>query len=195
MFSTALRTGLRAQRRPLLVTRRMYASLDVNTDHIPFCERKVSDVLNLNDMASKIGSWTIDSEATVFDATKKMVDNRSGSLCVTNGGGKVIGIITERDYLTKVLHSGRRSKTTKVKEIATLGDELIIATPDEYLQECVDTMVYKNIRHLPVSEPDGTVVGMLDIQDIAKALADERVVTLHTLAELRIQHQMPIHDG
>jgi len=157
-------------------------------------DRKVKDIINVGEQARKIAGWTIPHDATVFEATRKMVEHRSGSLCVTNDDGCIEGIITERDYLTKVLHAGRTSKTTLVEEIATMKDMLVVASPDDFLQDCIDVMVARNIRHLPVAELSGTIVALLDTQDIAKALADERSVTIDTLDEIR-DVKMPIHDG
>jgi len=64
--------------------------------------------------------WTTDANATVFDATRKMVAENVGSLVVVRHG-KMVGIITERDYLRKVIHAGKASSTTQVSEIATMG--------------------------------------------------------------------------
>uniref|UniRef100_A0A7S2S3V2 CBS domain-containing protein n=1 Tax=Mucochytrium quahogii TaxID=96639 RepID=A0A7S2S3V2_9STRA len=160
----------------------------------PMTEKTVEEIINLDEQARKIAAWTIGHSETVFEATRKMVEHRTGSLCVTRDD-QIVGIVTERDYLTKVLHAGRTSKTTPVEEISTMGDKLVVATPQDNLQDCVDMMVQKQIRHLPVAESDGTVIGLLDIQDIAKTLADERQVTMQTLDEIRIASNMPIHDG
>ncbi|GBG28754.1 CBS domain-containing protein CBSCBSPB4 [Hondaea fermentalgiana] len=163
------------------------------TSSVDLNERRVSDVLNIADQARRIQGWTVSGDATVLEATRLMVERRTGALCVTEGD-QIVGIITERDYLTKVLHAGRTSDKTPVHEIATMGNHLIVATPDDVMQDCIDIMVMKNIRHLPIAEPDGTIVALLDIKDIAKALADERTITLHTLDEIRAE-KMPIHDG
>mmetsp|Transcript_18801 Transcript_18801/g.36849 ORF Transcript_18801/g.36849 Transcript_18801/m.36849 type:complete len:202 (-) Transcript_18801:210-815(-) len=160
---------------------------------IDLSERRVRDVINIGDQARKVQGWTIASKTTVYEATRQMVERRTGALCVTEAD-QIVGIITERDYLTKVLHAGRTSKETAVDEIATMGHQLIVARPDDVMQDCIDIMVMKNIRHLPIAEDDGSVVALLDIKDIAKALADERTVTLHTLDEIR-EEKMPIHDG
>lgn len=153
----------------------------------------VKDIINVPEMARKIGSWTVDENETVYNATKFMVERRTGCLCVTRDS-KVVGIVTERDYLTSVLHAGRRSETTLIKEIATMDEKLIVAKPVDYLQDCIDLMVHKGIRHLPIQE-EGEVVALLGMEDVAKALAEERTVTLHSLHELKTQIKMPVHDG
>jgi len=94
-----------------------------------------------------------------------------------------------------VLHTGRKAATTKVNEIATMDDKLIVAAPSDTIQDCVDVLVAKNIRHLPVADEDGDVIALLDIKDVAKSLVDEHQETLHTLHKFRLVSKMPIHDG
>mmetsp|Transcript_20833 Transcript_20833/g.25261 ORF Transcript_20833/g.25261 Transcript_20833/m.25261 type:complete len:198 (-) Transcript_20833:1214-1807(-) len=154
-------------------------------------ETKVRDILKVKDKWRHM--WTVDENETVFEATRKMVEYKTGSLCVTRDG-KVVGIVTERDYLRKVVHEGRTSADTKVGEISTLGNKLICASPDDTLQDCVDIMTIKDIRHIPVTENDGEVVGLLSIKDIARAFSQERDRVFRTLDDIR-DRQMPIHDG
>eukprot|EP00510_Aplanochytrium_minuta_P009771 CAMPEP_0184075630 /NCGR_PEP_ID=MMETSP0957-20130417/71234_1 /TAXON_ID=627963 /ORGANISM="Aplanochytrium sp, Strain PBS07" /LENGTH=160 /DNA_ID=CAMNT_0026378093 /DNA_START=168 /DNA_END=650 /DNA_ORIENTATION=+ len=154
-------------------------------------EITVQDILKVNDKWRHM--WTVDENETVFEATRQMVDFKLGSLCVTKSG-KVVGIVTERDYLRKVVHEGRTSMDTKVGEISTMGNKLICASPTDSLQDCVDIMAIKDIRHLPVSQSDGEVVGLLSIKDIARAFSNERSTVLSTLEEIR-ESRMPIHDG
>jgi CBS domain-containing protein len=151
----------------------------------------VADLINIAEMERRFTSWTIDEDETVFEATRLMVERRTGCLCVTRAG-EVVGIVTERDYLTKVLHAGRTSKSTKVKDIATMGDDLIVGDANESLQDALDVIVHRNVRHLPICR-DGRIVALLGVEDLARKLADERVVKLRSLADLRMT--MPIHDG
>ena len=151
----------------------------------------VADLINIGEMERRFTSWTIDEEDTVFEATRLMVERRTGCLCVTRAG-EVVGIVTERDYLTKVLHAGRTSKSTKVKDIATMDDDLIVGDANESVQDALDVIVHRNVRHLPICR-DGRIVALLGVEDLARKLADERVVKLRSLADLRMA--MPIHDG
>jgi signal-transduction protein with cAMP-binding, CBS, and nucleotidyltransferase domain len=83
--------------------------------------------------------WTVDKKTTVFDATKKMVDAQTGSLCVTSNGN-IIGIITERDYLCKIVHEGRTSHNTLVDDICMHDDELLVACTSDLVEvrACLD---------------------------------------------------------
>jgi len=122
-----------------------------------------------------------------------MVDEDVGSLIVTSKG-KVIGIVTERDYLRKVVHAGRTSATTKVSEICTR--KLVVASLDDTVQDCVDAMGNKEIRHLPVSDSiTKEIIGLLSIRDVARALAQERERAFTMLDDLQTSSTIPIHDG
>jgi CBS domain-containing protein len=139
--------------------------------------------------------WITDANATVFEATKKMVDENVGSLVVSKHG-KMVGIITERDYLRKIIHMGKKSETTLVHEIATMGAEkLVTASLEDTIQDALDAMASKNVRHLPVADGKGEILGLLSIRDVAKALAKERDDAIKRLDQLKVDSKLPIHDG
>ncbi len=106
----------------------------------------------------------IEADATVFDAVKQMVEANVGSLLVTEGG-KITGIVTERDYLRRVTLEGRIDKDTAVREI--MSSPLIVATPETPIDECMALMTDRRIRHVPVVE-GGEVVGVVSIGDLVK---------------------------
>ena len=123
-----------------------------------------------------------------------MVEEDVGSLVVTRKGA-VVGIVTERDYLRKVVHQGRSSSTTTVGQIATMQDKLIVASLDDTIQDCVDAMGASDIRHMPVADNTGDFVGLLSIREVAKALAKEREAAFKKLEDVQASAKMPIHDG
>jgi predicted transcriptional regulator len=161
---------------------------------VRFRTRKVRDVRKLQGQGEDPSRWQVSEDATVFEATAKMVQNKVGALCVERGGS-VVGIITERDYLTKILHAGRKSRETKVAEICTKDDALVLASLDDTLQDCIDVMCSRNFRRLPVADRQGVVVGLLSITDITKELAAERLEAFYHKHHIRVQQTMPIHDG
>ena len=100
-----------------------------------------------------------------------MSANNIGALGVTKaGGGEVIGIISERDYLNKIGVLGRTSKDTKVSQICTHGkSNLISVTMDNPIDKCMKKMVNSNVRHLFVREKEsGKFVGLISVKDIVK---------------------------
>ena len=106
----------------------------------------------------------IEADASVFEAVKRMVEANVGSLLVTEGG-KVAGIVTERDYLRRVTLHGRTDEDTAVREI--MSSPLVVATPETLVDECMALMTDRRIRHVPVVE-GGEVVGVVSIGDLVK---------------------------
>lgn len=108
--------------------------------------------------------------ASVFDAIKLMADRAVGSLLVMDGD-KIIGIVTERDYARKVILLGRSSETTKVEQV--MSTEVITATAEQTVRECMTLMTEKRIRHLPVVADD-KVIGMISIGDLVQAIISDQ---------------------
>jgi CBS domain-containing protein len=107
----------------------------------------------------------IEATASVFEAVQQMVEANVGSLLVTEGGGDIAGIVTERDYLRRVTLEGRTDRDTAVGEI--MSSPVVIANPDTTIDECMAVMTDRRIRHVPVVE-DGEVVGIVSIGDLVK---------------------------
>jgi signal-transduction protein with cAMP-binding, CBS, and nucleotidyltransferase domain len=136
---------------------------------------RVADILMLK--GSRVHS--IDKRATVFEAIRMMVEANVGSLLVTDGDA-IHGIITERDYLRRIVLEGRTSKTTAVLEVAT--ERLIVVDPTRPLDECMAMMTAERIRHLPVVD-GGKVVGLISIGDIVKHLSQQREAEVRYLTD------------
>jgi len=106
----------------------------------------------------------IEADASVFEAVKRMVEANVGSLLVTEGG-RITGIVTERDYLRRVALEGRTDSETAVGEI--MSSPLVVVTPQTTIDECMSVMTDRRIRHLPVMD-GGEVVGVVSIGDLVK---------------------------
>jgi len=136
----------------------------------------VSDILG-----TKGGSvLEIDGSATVLDAVTKMVEGNVGSLLVREGG-RLAGIVTERDYLRRVTLEGRDERTTPVREIMT--SELVYVSPDASIEECMAVMTERRIRHLPVLDDAQQVLGVISIGDVVKFQSKEQSVQIKFLTE------------
>jgi signal-transduction protein with cAMP-binding, CBS, and nucleotidyltransferase domain len=136
---------------------------------------RVSDVLK-----GKTGTLlTIASDASVYDMVKQMVDANVGSLLVTVGG-RIEGIVTERDYLRRVTLEGRTDKDTPVSEIMT--SPLIVVTPETPVDECMAIMTDRRIRHMPVVE-DGEVVSLVSIGDLVKFQSQQQDFKIQYLTD------------
>ena len=113
---------------------------------------------------------TINQHITVYEALKQMVDHNIGALLVTDEN-KLIGIFTERDYARKVILLGKTSKELLISEV--MSDNLITVTPDDSVEDCMQLMTNKFIRHLPVIE-NNELFGIVSIGDVVKYIINEQ---------------------
>lgn len=104
--------------------------------------------------------------ATVYEAIQTMVDKNVGSLVVQNARGKLAGLFVERDCFRKVILADRDPKETSVKDVMTR--KVCVATPDMSVDECMAMMTDKHIRHLPVVDAEGKLLGIVSIGDLVK---------------------------
>ena len=124
---------------------------------------------------------TIDADATVFGAIKRMVEANVGALLVTEGGN-VAGIVTERDYLRRVTLEGRTEEETLVREIMT-SRPLVYVTPETSVEECMAVMTERRIRHLPVFTEGRDLAGIVSIGDVVKFKSAEQDFQIRFLTE------------
>ena len=121
--------------------------------------------------------WTIDPDATVFDALAKMAEKDVGSLVVMDRE-KLIGIITERHYSRKVILKGKTSPTTLVREI--MERNVVHVRPDQPVELCMALMTERRVRHLPVLEGD-RVIGIVSIGDLLKSIISKQKFVIDEL--------------
>jgi len=122
---------------------------------------------------------SIVQDASVFEAIKLMADRAVGSLLVMDGS-VLQGIVTERDYARKVIVKGRSSESTEVREI--MSTDIITATTQQSVKECMTLMTERRIRHLPVVM-DGEVVGLISIGDLVQAIISDQQEEIEQLEQ------------
>jgi len=123
------------------------------------------------------GVLSVHPESTVYEALQIMAERNVGALLVFDSA-KLVGIFSERDYARKLVLRGKFSRTTKVKEVMT--EEVITVSPEENIEQCMDIMTNSRIRHLPVVQQN-TVVGLISIGDIVKAIISDQKFTIDVL--------------
>ncbi len=114
---------------------------------------------------------------TVYDAVKYMADKGVGALVVLDDG-KLVGIVTERDYARKLVLEGKSSRDTSVADVMTR--KVLCVTPERTVDECMALMTDKRARHLPVLEHK-RVVGVVSIGDLVKAVISEQQILIDQL--------------
>mgnify|MGYP001822994810 FL=1 len=122
---------------------------------------------------------SISPDATVFDAIKRMADLDIGALVVMDAG-KVIGLITERDYARNVILRGKSSPKTSVRDVME-KDVLFVGRADT-ARDCMAIMTGKRSRHLLVME-GGELIGILSIGDLVRSIVAEQDMTIEQLEQ------------
>ncbi len=113
--------------------------------------------------------WTTSPETPVIEALKLMRDQDVGALPVLSHG-QLVGIFSERDYARHGPLDGRTDPRTPVGDFMT--GSLYSCAPDDTLEHCMVLMTNKHIRHLPVVDTAGALIGVISTRDVLKSIVD-----------------------
>ena len=143
---------------------------------------------NIDAVLSQKGAqvWSVSPDATVFDAIEMMAEKNVGALPVVEQG-RVIGIVSEREYTRKVALKGKSSKQTLVREI--MFAPVISTTADDTVEECLRIMTERRVRHLPVLDGE-KIIGIVSIGDLVNWTISAQTATISHL-ESYIAGQYP----
>lgn len=122
---------------------------------------------------------TVDADDTVLHALQVMADHNIGALPVTENG-RVVGVISERDYARKCVLKGRASVGTMVREI--MSSPAITVNSKMSVQECLSLITDRHLRHLPVLEGN-QLVGLVSIGDLVKETIAEQEQLIRQLEQ------------
>ena len=123
---------------------------------------RLEDFLKLNKNRQ---IWTISKDQSVMQALILMSEKNIGAIIIVDNNDFPIGIFSERDYARKIILKGKSSKDTLLDEVMT--KELITVTRDYKIDQCMEIMNEKRIRHLPVLE-NKKIIGIISIGDLLK---------------------------
>ena len=129
---------------------------------------RIKDFLELNKNRQ---IWTISKDQSVRQALILMSEKNIGAIIIVDNNDFPIGIFSERDYARKIILKGKSSKDTLLDEVMT--KELITVTRDYKIDQCMEIMNEKRIRHLPVLE-NKKIVGIISIGDVLKIMIKEQ---------------------
>jgi CBS domain-containing protein len=139
--------------------------------------KPVSELLKRNDRTRTL--WHVRPGDTVYAALELLARYEVGALVVMDGG-RMVGVVSERDYTRKIALQGRNSRETFVADIMTA--QVLTVTPQTGTRACMTLMSERKIRHLPVVDGH-TVLGMISIRDIMDdiiATHEETIAQLET---------------
>ena len=122
---------------------------------------------------------SIEPSATVYAAIELMAGQNIGALPILEHG-KLVGMLSERDYTRKVILQGRSSKNTPVSEI--MNRQPATAGPDDSIGHCMRLMTEERVRHVPVMDAD-ELVGIVSIGDLVKWIISSQTATIDQLTK------------
>ncbi len=124
------------------------------------------------DVLAKKGTavYSVGTEINVVDAIRVMAEKSAGTVLVMEGD-KMLGILSERDFMRKVVLANGDPVRMQVKDIMTRN--VIFVKPDTTIEDCMELMTIEKIRHLPVLK-EHKVVGILSIGDLVKYMVNEK---------------------
>jgi CBS domain-containing protein len=114
--------------------------------------------------------FSVEPNTVVYQAIEVMAAKNIGGLLITEGG-KLVGIFTERDYARKLILKGKSSKDTTIGELMTKNPFTV--TLDSSIEECMELMSNRRIRHLPVLD-NGELIGVISIGDVVRYIIEEQ---------------------
>lgn len=114
--------------------------------------------------------FSVEPDTTVYAAIELMCEKNIGGLLILENN-KLIGIFTERDYARKIILKGKSSKEAKISEVMTSNPFTV--SSESSIEECMEMMSGKRIRHLPVVDQE-KLVGMISIGDVVKQIIEEQ---------------------
>lgn len=122
--------------------------------------------------------YSVAPDSSVLEAAALMQRQNIGALLVLDAEQRLVGIVSERDLVRKMLLAERSARTTPVHAIMTPA--LPAVHPAQSNEDCMALMTNERLRHLPVIDA-GRLVGLLSIGDLVKDLLSEQEFIIHQL--------------
>jgi CBS domain-containing protein len=136
--------------------------------------------------------FSVTPATTVSQAVRGMNEQRAGCALVTDPAGKLVGIFTERDFLSRVVAAGLKAEATAVERVMSPAPRTV--APHDSVYDAVEAMASGNFRHLPVVQTDGTALGVLSVKDVMRYLVEYFPAQVYNLPPSPDQTQ-PAREG
>lgn len=166
----------------MLVNRFIQNTRQFSTSNVPVSAIKVFQ----NSCYHKI-DFKINEESSVKEAVTRFTAFNIGCLAVTDSKDKVVGVCSERDFITKVAALSKSQDAVKVKDICTYGPKIIVAKKDDSLDTCMNKMLFKDIRHLLImDDKNDEFIGMISVRDLIKEIMKKDKETITRLSDFNL---------
>lgn len=152
--------------------------------------RPGSRLMDRPEYASKQKPLTADKETTVFDAVSRMSEKNYGSVIVVDDDNRVIGVVTERDVMNKVVGKGRDAKTTLLGDVMTEDPRLARETDD--MVDWLRVMSNERFRRLPVVDEDGRIKAVFTQGDFVSYTWPDLLYQMKNIAQATVFKNWPL---
>jgi CBS domain-containing protein len=136
-------------------------------------------MVTVNDLIKTKGGdvWSVSPDTTMIDTLNLLAKKDVGALMVTKEG-KMVGIVSERDFVRSIAKTGQCLLYSTVEHY--MSKEVFSVTPSQTIDQCMQIMTEKRIRHLPVLDGD-KLVGVISIGDVVRELISNKEFTINQL--------------
>lgn len=121
----------------------------------------------------------LEHDTSVLEAARAMTERNVGAVTICSSGGQPVGIFTERDLMTRIVVAGRDPARVTLGEVMTT--RLLFARCDEPIEAVEREMRRMHVRHLPIVDASGRLIGVISMRDLLRAEVREREAELHAL--------------
>ena len=130
--------------------------------------------------------FKISEEHSARRAVQMFATFNIGCLAVTDTQDSVVGVLSERDYINKIAALDKESTAVRIKDICTYTPNIIIAKKNDTLEQCMNKMLIKDIRHLlVVDDSNNDFIGMISIKDVIKEIMRDKDDTITRLTDFK----------
>ncbi len=137
----------------------------------------MATVRQILDLKKKREIYWIDPDRTTYEALQIMASKDIGAVAVLDQG-RLVGLLTERDYARRIVLEGKKSRNTPVRD--TMCSRLYTVDPDKTVEDCMAIMTDNHIRYIPVMDND-EFVGLISMGDVVKTVIAEQQQSLEHL--------------
>lgn len=140
--------------------------------------------MNAKDILDSKGRkiFAVTESTTVFEAISELTNNKIGLLIVKNATGNISGVLSERDIIQKCIYLKKDPGLLRARDIMTPKEDIVVAAEEDDIQNLMNTMTEKRIRHLPIFRGQ-ELSGIISIGDIVKSMIEIKDYEIKSLID------------